>query len=160
MTHTPNYSLTQWDAADRILRDDFNADNAAVDTALGEHAAAIASLTSGKGNCQIEVRTYTGQSDQETGTHRLTFETRPALAYITDGSNILWLTGFNERPLFLGNYTSPTYRLVLFSPNFTWEGNTAVFTERSNILRMDQLGITYLMIMFFPAGEEVSSTEA
>ena len=33
---TQNYQLNQWDATDRILREDFNADNAKIDAALAE----------------------------------------------------------------------------------------------------------------------------
>jgi hypothetical protein len=33
---TQNYQLNQWDASDRILREDFNADNAKIDAALAE----------------------------------------------------------------------------------------------------------------------------
>ena len=34
MNSTANYSLNQWDASDRIMREDFNADNAKIDAAL------------------------------------------------------------------------------------------------------------------------------
>jgi len=33
--YTPNYRLSQWEADDRVVRTDFNADNLAIDTALG-----------------------------------------------------------------------------------------------------------------------------
>lgn len=32
--HTPNYALSQWQAADQVLRTDFNEDNLKIDTAL------------------------------------------------------------------------------------------------------------------------------
>ena len=35
MKKTQNYQLSQWDGDDRILREDFNADNAKIDAALG-----------------------------------------------------------------------------------------------------------------------------
>jgi len=35
---TPNYNLNQWEADDRVLRTDFNADNAKLDAALGKKA--------------------------------------------------------------------------------------------------------------------------
>jgi len=35
---TPNYNLNQWEADDRVLRVDFNADNAKLDAALGAKA--------------------------------------------------------------------------------------------------------------------------
>ena len=34
MTKTENYNLNQWDPTDRVLREDFNADNAKIDVAL------------------------------------------------------------------------------------------------------------------------------
>ena len=43
LTKTSNYDLNQWDAGDRVLREDFNADNATIDAAL---AAADAKLDS------------------------------------------------------------------------------------------------------------------
>lgn len=39
MNHTTNYNLNQWEAADRVTRADFNADNAAIDAALSAIAA-------------------------------------------------------------------------------------------------------------------------
>ena len=59
MEQTANYGLNQWDAGDRILMEDFNADNAKVDQALGiltEQAAQIANC----GNCSISSFVYTG----------------------------------------------------------------------------------------------------
>ena len=32
--HTPNFNLSQWEAGDKVLRTDFNADNAKIDAAL------------------------------------------------------------------------------------------------------------------------------
>ena len=64
MNQTSNYQLNQWDAEDRILREDFNADNAKIETALAgmagtltEHAAALAAV----GNCKIVYGSYTGK---------------------------------------------------------------------------------------------------
>jgi hypothetical protein len=34
MKKTTNYQLNQWDETDRILREDFNADNAKIDAAI------------------------------------------------------------------------------------------------------------------------------
>ena len=41
MNHTPNYNLSQWDAEDKVLHTDFNADNVKID-------AALSGLASGK----------------------------------------------------------------------------------------------------------------
>ena len=60
MEKTPNYRLSQWTKTDRILMEDFNADNArleaaltALNTALGQKAAASA-LNSAKSALQTE----------------------------------------------------------------------------------------------------------
>ena len=42
MNKTQNYQLSQWERTDKVLMDDFNGDNAKIDSALGEHAAALA----------------------------------------------------------------------------------------------------------------------
>ena len=38
MNYTQNYQLNQWEAADRVLREDFNRDNQKIDAALAEMA--------------------------------------------------------------------------------------------------------------------------
>ena len=39
--YTKNYQLNQWEAEDKVVRTDFNADNAKIDAALGTLAAAV-----------------------------------------------------------------------------------------------------------------------
>lgn len=51
MQKTQNYNLNQWEPADPIRRADFNADNAAIDAALGSLNTAVP---------KIAVGTYTG----------------------------------------------------------------------------------------------------
>ena len=44
---TKNYSLSQWERSDKVLMDDFNADNAKIDAAFFNHPSAelICSVT-------------------------------------------------------------------------------------------------------------------
>lgn len=88
MNTTGNYNLNQWDGSDRILRTDFNADNAKVDTALKTNADGIAALAeqlAGKGNCQIYVTTYTGNGTYgENGARTLTFPHRPLVVFVAE----------------------------------------------------------------------------
>ena len=44
LNQTTNYQLSQWEATDRILMSDFNADNAKIDAALKTQAEAISAL--------------------------------------------------------------------------------------------------------------------
>ena len=46
MQKTTNYQLCQWDGEDRILRTDFNEDNAKIDAALKQQANSIAGINS------------------------------------------------------------------------------------------------------------------
>ena len=48
MNKTPNYQLNQWAKSDRVLMDDFNADNAKLDAALKANADAISAETSAR----------------------------------------------------------------------------------------------------------------
>ena len=73
---TTTYKLSQWVTTDKVLMDDFNADNAKIDAAIkaaDEKAdglssskaektdvSALQTAASGKGNCRVEVVTYTG----------------------------------------------------------------------------------------------------
>ena len=83
MTKTEHYQLNQWDAADRVLREDFNSDNQKID-------AALAQLQNTKGNCQLVTGSYTG-----TGTYgsshknTLTFSKAPLLLFIA-GDRVMW----------------------------------------------------------------------
>ena len=61
MEKTSHYQLNQWDKEDRILMEDFNADNLKLDTALAAVASAAASkaeqsaLTAGIAQLQAEI---------------------------------------------------------------------------------------------------------
>lgn len=77
---TPNYKLSRWAGTDRILMEDFNADNEKIEAALAAHAARLA----GVGNCKIEYGTYIGdgtygQAHQQT----LPFSGKPLLVSLT-----------------------------------------------------------------------------
>ena len=57
MTKTTNYQLNQWAKSDRIMMDDFNADNAKIDAALGA-LQIVTGIYTGSGNdanCRVDV---------------------------------------------------------------------------------------------------------
>ncbi len=71
---------------DRILMDDFNADNQKIDAVLTAHAKALA----GCGNCKIEYGTYCGDGSAVTGAYgseqnfnTLAFSGQPLLIVIS-----------------------------------------------------------------------------
>lgn len=94
---TENYGLNQWAAEDAVLREEFNRDNAALDTVLSEMGTRIPRFMNGS---------YTG-----TGT------------YGPDGPCVLHF-GFQPKMVFLNvqemhSFNSQTIYYILF-PGMTW----------------------------------------
>ena len=70
MTKTTNYQLNQWAKSDRIMMDDFNADNQKIDAALAEMP-------------RIVTGTYTGTGTYGSGNpNTLTFDFAPKIIYV------------------------------------------------------------------------------
>ena len=102
MQHTQNYQLSRWEKDDRIMMEDFNADNEAIDaalaakadaedvTALGETVAALtAGLGSGGQNARIAWGSYTGNGKYGSGNPTsLTFDFKPMYIVVTLGSAV------------------------------------------------------------------------
>lgn len=82
MTDTQHYQLNQWAADDQVLRTDFNADNAKIDAALGEHAQKLEWLD----GIGVERGTYvgTGVAGPDAPT-TLTFSGKPILVFVGGG---------------------------------------------------------------------------
>ena len=125
MNYTKNYQLNQWDAGDRVLREDFNEDNRKIDEALSKC-----------GNCKVELGSYVGTGEKgEYHRNSLTFPRRPLLVYIM-GENPGLFPGRAEK----GMITVVTNSHLFFN----WNGNTLRWYH-SNYIR-DQLneeGVTY-----------------
>ena len=99
MQHTQNYQLSRWEKDDRIMMEDFNADNAKLDAALAAKADAEdltalgesvnAALGSGGHNCRIICGSYIG-----TGTYgaasptSLTTGFAPVLVIVQDTEHV------------------------------------------------------------------------
>ena len=75
--HTTNYDLNQWEGTDKVLRTEFNADNAKIDAALKANADAIAAEAAAReaGDDALNTRldlhtllTYTVTAGNQSGT--------------------------------------------------------------------------------------------
>lgn len=55
MNKTANFQLNQWEKTDRIMMEDFNRDNAAIDTALKGNADAVAAETAAREAADTEL---------------------------------------------------------------------------------------------------------
>ena len=86
LNQTANYGLSQWEATDRILMEDFNSDNSKIDAALAgldTRAAALEAAAGGFGNCQIYTTSYTGTGGSDaSGACSLTFPKPPLLVVV------------------------------------------------------------------------------
>ena len=60
MEHTSNYNLSQWAGEDRILREDFNADNAKIEYALSNLPKLKIGTYSGSGSELIPIQVNVG----------------------------------------------------------------------------------------------------
>ena len=68
MTKTQHYQLNQWDPEDRILRVDFNSDNAAIDAALKANADAVAGEAANRQSADTQIRTDFAAADTKVRT--------------------------------------------------------------------------------------------
>ena len=115
--YTSNYGLCQWEANDKVLRSEFNGDNAKIDAAISavdsrvdgkastsalnslkNTVSSLSTTVSGqgntlgkKGNCQVAVTSYTGNG-QDTRTH--TFPKKPVMFFII--GNALMFVGYGS----------------------------------------------------------------
>ena len=91
MNKTANFQLNQWEKTDRIMMEDFNRDNAAIDTALkgnADKAAALQTALASCGNCKIVYGTYTGNGKSGSANpNKLTFDGKPVLVIVQAQSN-------------------------------------------------------------------------
>ena len=88
MEHTEYHQLCLWDPEDRILREDFNSDNAKTEAALADLTEAVA----GCGNCKIEYGSYAGSGNYSSAhPNSLTFSGQPLLVLIQDRSPVNFL---------------------------------------------------------------------
>ena len=153
--HTTNYDLNQWEGTDKVLRTEFNADNAKIDAALKANADAIAANMSAmehKGNCQLWMTSYVGTG--ETGyneTNRITFPKQPYVVIIqgVGGERFLVLRGSIGYQAMAGK---------IYGGDIMWEGNTLSWSyTASNISpelpQFNRVGATYLVLALLPADE-------
>ena len=71
MNKTANFQLTQWEKTDRIMMEDFNRDNAAIDAALKGNADAVAAETAAREAASSLVKLMTATLDANTATWQI-----------------------------------------------------------------------------------------
>ena len=128
MTKTTNYQLNQWAKSDRVMMDDFNADNATLDTALKANADAIAAETAARiaddpypTICEVVTAKAKTQVSMDLSAVDLTEYSHIDLtidppAPVSSSYSVLvrpnGLTSGYQLVTALSNYSSPTYLLA------------------------------------------------
>ncbi len=131
---TPHYNLSQWERDDRILMDDFNADNAKIDAALKSGADARAALQGAlnqKGNCSIGVFTYngTGKYGPDNPT-RITFPRVPA-AFIVFGPGAILIGRGGQSQAIIDSSGLVGGATYTSAATLTWSGASFTFYANS-----------------------------
>ena len=110
MTKTTNYQLNQWAKSDRVMMDDFNADNAKIDAALAAR------------NCRFYTSTYNGTGEAEA---TFTFPGKPILIVISSAS----MVSIAVRSAEYGNTLMPN---GFYQFKSTWSEKSVLFTNTNN----------------------------
>ena len=137
---TANYALSQWSRTDQVKMEDFNADNAKIDAALG----ALAAVSAKHGNCSIGTFTYrgTGKYGPDSPT-RITFPQKPIM-YVILGGNLM--IGGTSRAI---HTYSISGGCVVGGIGTSWSGNTVSFYDDKPDDQMNDSYTEYQVIAFY-----------
>ena len=164
MNHTSNYQLSQWNKDDRIMMEDFNRDNARIDSAIAAEVSARKSAIAGvrqeaaaesagrdqevqaiqttltkKGNCKIYTATYQGDGSYgQQQPSSLTFPKKPVLfCVMPEGYGYGFWCAPGTTVAYLIGATSGT------SVTTAWSGSTVSWYGNSAEKQLNENGKTY-----------------
>jgi len=174
--YTSNYSLCQWAASDKVLRTEFNADNAKIDAALASKASAATvnslqsavgtkasqsaldalqstvsqhtSALAGKGNCTIYATSYVGTGTYGTSSpNSVTFPAKPVIVFIKSAEG-------RGSTLVQGQRNGFSTADGSGSPlSVTWSGNSVKWSCYSSAAgQMNESGLTFYVVALIKAG--------
>lgn len=155
LNQTANYGLSQWEATDRILMEDFNSDNTKTDAALKENADNIAALETAvaaglaaKGNCQLYTTTYAGTGGYGAGAPtQITFPGSPGLVLVF-GPDAGFLMAIRSCDCAIHYYNNISHLAV------TWTDNSLSWTHyQSAYHQLNVSGKTYSVLALLNMGE-------
>lgn len=151
LQQTSNYQLSQWDAEDRIQREDFNSDNAKVDAALAALSDTLeghGTILATRGNCRIWTASYKGTASSGS-------DTSSKASCIFPEMPLLFLVfGSEEVGIFGGGKTSASYLSGTSSNRIyvTWSTSKATWYHSSSAtVGLNLSTTTYQVIAFLPA---------
>ena len=150
--YTEHYGLCQWEAADQVLREEFNQDNAKIDETLKTLAdkntaleSAIAAVAAAAGNCQMELITYTGTGADTGNTKVITFTQLPDI-FIAAGDLAMMLgQGGSTNALLIAD--DPIYNeTYIDKETVQWSGSQLLLTSSVSRYQMNTQGSKYWVL--------------
>ena len=150
MNKTTNFQLTQWEKTDRIMMEDFNRDNAAIDAALksnADKAAALQTALAGAGNCEIGMISYTGTGKNgDSNPTTVTFPKMPAGFFLCGAETYLVVRGGDDHACMIYYTGSTTY--VSQMP-VSWKGNQFQISSTKPSYQLNEVGVPYWGLAFY-----------
>ena len=153
MTKTTNYQLNQWAKSDRVMMDDFNADNTKIDAALkanADTAAAASAAVALCGNCKIETSTYTGNGKYGSANPvTLTFPKKPTAVIVFGEYSLLFITDKNTSTANVLCWLSD--RTSWSRAKISWTGNKLKIYSENNYpaVQANMQNTVYQVIAFY-----------
>ena len=146
MNQTTNYQLNQWDPDDKVLRSDFNADNAKLDAALAGLAAEVASQSASlahKGNCLLYTTTYVGDGSAGAAHPKsFTFPHRPLAVFVVGGR--IQLTALRNSTYSIGSGGGSN--ILMCQLSWTENGISWYYPREDAEVQCNQSGTSYLLV--------------
>ena len=157
MNHTPNYALSQWEKSDRVLMEDFNADNAKIDGALKAEANARAAETAALraaiakfGNCRMETQTYTGTGKCGAGYPTvITFPARPDFFVIFGGNAVAFGPGDGGEISIIAYWDDQNSSFGCETRALTWNGYKMSLVTDYVRSQLNQSRCVYHVVSFY-----------
>ncbi|MCI9156001.1 MAG: hypothetical protein HFF44_03545 [Lawsonibacter sp.] len=156
---TPNYQLSQWEKSDKVLMDDFNADNAKIDAAIKAEADARSAQVSVLnaalnkcGNCQIWTTSYAGNDLYGASNPcTLTFPGKPLVVFIGECG-----AGYNNTGIFAcilqGQTTTFAQSHFIAGLTLTWGENSLSWSNHeSAVSQLNSASRTYTVVALMEA---------
>ena len=147
---TPNYALNQWERDDRVLMEDFNADNAKIDAALAAQAGVLAAhseMLSKLSNCRVHLTSYTGNGICDLAhSPRVPLPAVPKILLVLNNYNMLLHVPET------GNYSTILSQSNGCFMGVSWDGTTAVLEQyTSNRSSLMNGSGKYYVLAFYEA---------
>ncbi len=137
--HTEHYSLSQWEAEDKVLRTDFNEDNAKIDAALAELAGKIPAK-----NLLAYNTSYSGNGPTSSASKRtITLPGKPMMVMI-QGSNRMYF-GFRGTGVLFCPFLSDGYGSV------SWSNDSITLSGANGDKGANQSGFSYSLFALLEA---------